>query len=383
MNVAGKLVDVITRRGFLASASVAALAGSGCGRKRATGFDGYAFVANAEGRAIAAVDLTAFAVVRHVRLDADPTEVIAHPGMQAVFALTPATGVVHEIDGGRLTAVRKLQAGSSAISMRMAWEDPRRLFVLYRDPRRLACFSLATGAVEWQASLPSDASDFDVAPDGRTCVVSFGAAGAIGVVEGATRHIQRLETDSDVRLVRFRSDGRAMLAGDVTQNRLLIFDTERKRLVVRLPLAVRPDQFCSSGDGGQIFVTGEGLDAVVVVYPYATQVAETVLAGRKPGAMAASSGRPPYLFIANPTSGDVTIMNVTTRKVQAIASVGADPGFIAITPDNQFALVLNRRSGDMGVLRIHDKLQPQRKSAGLFTMIPVGSKPVSAAVRQA
>jgi YVTN family beta-propeller protein len=96
--------------------------------------------------------------------------------------------------------------------------------------------------------------------------------------------------------------------------------------------------------------------------------------------MAASSGKPPYLFIANPTSGDVTIMNVTTRKVVALAAVGSEPGFIAVTPDDQFALVLNRKSGDMAVLRIHDKLATRQKTAALFTMIPVGSKPVSAAV---
>ena len=99
--------------------------------------------------------------------------------------------------------------------------------------------------------------------------------------------------------------------------------------------------------------------------------------------MAASDGVPGYLFVANPTSGDVTILNITTRRVIAVASVGAEPGYIAITPDNQYALVLNRKSGDMAVLLITPNLGNRQKSAALFTMIPVGSKPVSAAVRKA
>ena len=135
---------------------------------------------------------------------------------------------------------------------------------------------------------------------------------------------------------------------------------------------------------GVSFITGDGMDAVVVVYPYHTpQVAETVLAGRAPAAMAASEGNPGYLFVTNPPSGDITIFNITTRRVIAVASVGADPAFVTITPDNQYALVLNRRSGDMAVLLIGPNLVNRQKSAALFTLIPVGSGPVSAVVRKA
>lgn len=60
--------------------------------------------------------------------------------------------------------------------------------------------------------------------------------------------------------------------------------------------------------------------------------------------------------------------------------MGGEPGFIAITPDEQYALVLNRRSGDMAVIRIAAIRATRTKSAWLFTMIPVGSRPVSAVV---
>jgi DNA-binding beta-propeller fold protein YncE len=370
---------VISRRSFFA----AALLPAACGRKHSTGFDGYAYVANEEGQAIAVVDLTAFAVLGHVHLSSRPTAVITHPRTPSVYALTPATGIVHEINGGRLTVVRRLQAGSSAVTMRMPAGDPTKLYVLYREPRKIACFSLERAHLEWQLSLPADAVDFDLSDDGRIAVISFGSNESLGFVDTETRTLKVVPAGTELGFVRFRSDANAVLVADVRGNMLLIYDVPLRRLVVRLPLAVRPEQICSGVGGGQSFITGEGLDAVVVVYPYQTQVSETVLAGRKPGAMAASDGSPPYLFIANPGSGDVTIMNLLTRKVAAIASVGAEPGYIGITPDNQYALVLNRKSGDMGVLWIRDKLASRQKSAGLLTMIPVGSKPVSAAIRQA
>ena len=63
----------------------------------------------------------------------------------------------------------------------------------------------------------------------------------------------------------------------------------------------------------------------------------------------------------------------------AVVSVGSDPGFIAVTPDDQYALVLNRKSGDVAVLRI-GAIQRTRYPAPLLSVIPVGSSPVSAAM---
>jgi DNA-binding beta-propeller fold protein YncE len=71
-----------------------------------------------------------------------------------------------------------------------------------------------------------------------------------------------------------------------------------------------------------------------------------------------------------------------------IVEVGQKPSFIAITPDNQYALVLNEASWDMAVIHIssiQDKLGDAAKMRGkagasLFTMLPVGSEPVHAAI---
>jgi DNA-binding beta-propeller fold protein YncE len=109
-------------------------------------------------------------------------------------------------------------------------------------------------------------------------------------------------------------------------------------------------------------------------------VDKTVIAGHAPGAMAASES---FLFIASPQLGDVSILNIATQRVIAVLPVGNDPGFIAITPDDQYALILNRKSGDVAVIPV-GLIEPNRykeRGAKLLTVIPVGSKPVSAAVR--
>jgi hypothetical protein len=71
--------------------------------------------------------------------------------------------------------------------------------------------------------------------------------------------------------------------------------------------------------------------------------------------------------------------------VLARIAVGQEPEDVIVTPDNQWALVLNRGSGDMAVIRIPainawGNLNVRARTAPLFTMIPVGLRPVSAAV---
>ena len=105
---------MLTRRTFAFGGLAGGLAAlAACGRhRRSRGFPGYAFVANQEGGAIAAVDLQVFAVARHIRIEGAPTAVLAHPKIDRVYALTPETGAIHEILTGNLTFSRKLQVAA-------------------------------------------------------------------------------------------------------------------------------------------------------------------------------------------------------------------------------------------------------------------------------
>lgn len=364
------------------------------GHNKAKGFSGYAFIANEEGRAIAVVDLEVFAVARHIRVDGSPTAVLSDPRTGGVYALTPENGCVHEIRADNLTFSRKLRVAETALEMRLS-PSGGTLYVLCQRPKQVVRLALNPIQVAWTLPLADDPADFDISPDGNTIAVSS-ASGSVTFIDLPNRFVfTPLRTTGEIGLVRFqpshgdtaraRSDSKQLIAANVSQRMLSIYDVPRRRLMVNLPLSVRPDNLCFKSDGGQLFVTGEGMDAVVVVYPYYTpQIGETVLAGHNPGAMAASAASG-YLFVANPKSADVSILDIESSKVLMVTPVGAEPSCIAITPDDKYALVLNRASGDMAVIRIPNVTraateQRRWKKGPLFMLIPVGSKPVSAAI---
>jgi YVTN family beta-propeller protein len=368
---------VVTRRTFLAAPATLLAA---CSHRRGAGFDGYAFVANEEGQAIAAVDLSTFTVARRIPVDGKPSCVVASPSHPAVFALTPANGTIYEIPCAGLRVRRKLTLARTALEMRVS-ADGRALWVACTEPKQLVRVSLSEFQVTATIPLPHAPADFDLSQDGSSAVAGFGSAGSFALVHLEGRgQPSVVPVGQTLSAVRFRSDSRQILAASPEDRTISIIDALTGRLVVRLPLAMKPQNLCFKSDGGQLFVTGEGMDAVAIVYPYTTEVAETVLAGRGPAAMAALTTPDfDFLFVANPPSGDVTIVDVETRKAIAGVSVGEEPGFITTTPDGQYALVLNRKSGDMAVIRAGAIRARRDRSAPLFTMIPVGSRPVSAA----
>jgi YVTN family beta-propeller protein len=371
---------LLTRRLFLL-APAAVLAG--CGHRRSFGFDGYAFIANADGEAVAVVDLNTFTLARHVRLDAGPTAVLSPPGRPAVYALAASTGSLYEIGTVDLTARRRIQVSRAAVDMRLA-PDASAIWVLSRQPSELARVGLASLHTEARIPLPFEPVDFDLSPDGLSAVVSLGESGRFGLIDLARRAVHTFDLGRTLSLARYRGDGRQVLIAAGDEPMLSIADAQTGRVVVHLPLAVRPRHLCFKSDGGQLFITGDGMDAVVVVYPYTTEVAETALAGRAPGFMAeCASEDSDYLFVANPQSGEVTILDIETKRVVAVVAVGRNPAFITPTPDGRYALVLNQDSGDMAVIRVAAIAAKRDRSAPLFTMVPVGSKPVGATIRHA
>jgi DNA-binding beta-propeller fold protein YncE len=362
---------LISRRTFLA---LPALSVAACSRRQSGGYRGYAFIATQEEQALAAVDLEVMAVERHIALDASPAQVLAAATRPAIYALTSAAGSIHEVQFYKLSVSRKATVASAAISMALAPEE-RFLYVLAREPRAVIALDLDSLRPSWSLPLPEEPSELALSGDGRLAAVT--SSRGVWLVDVAARRLRGPLLEGDFGAAQFRFDGKLLIAANRGANLLSLIDTASGRLVTHLPVPFRPDLFCPKQDGGELFVTGAGMDEVVIVNPYRAEITETVLAGHAPGAMAVSDA---LLFVAGPQSGDVSILEILHRKVIAVVPVGSDPGAIVITPDNRYALVLNRKSGDLAVLRA-STLAGNRFKWALLTVIPVGSQPVSAAVR--
>jgi YVTN family beta-propeller protein len=334
-----------SRRAFLVSS--AAL--PGCSRRKATRYPGYCFVANHDAHSIALVDLSSFRLLRNLRLDAAPAAVL-----------------------------RQTRAGVHAAGMLLAGSDV--LWVLCREPPALVEIPLDTLRPRRRIPLPDAPDDFDVSGRQAAIVSRSGGTLVFADLEHAAV-VRTVPITRDTSIVRFQQKGAQVIAGSPSDHSISMLDAATGSLLVRLPIPIEPRHFCFSADEGQIFVSGPGRDAVVIVYPYQTEIGETILAGRAPASMAVvGSNGANYLLVTNPETNTVTALDVDTRRLAAVVNVGREPRHILVTPDSQYALVLNEGSGDLAVIRIASLTAHRYKPTPLFTLIPVGEKPVDAAV---
>jgi DNA-binding beta-propeller fold protein YncE len=295
------------------------------------------------------------------------------------YVLTPLSDSVHVIDRDlSLTSSHRL--GEGIVEIRLS-PDGGTLIATARRSRELIQADTATFKTARRTKLEAEPISFDVSQTGYAAV-STGASGTVELVRLSNGQHSRISVGGPLGSVRFRGDGQILLIARREERSILGVDVATEQVVAELPVAMEPDHLCFTYDQGQLFVTGQGMDGVAIVFPYNTmEVEQTILAGRHPGIMAASGPQPAYLFVANANGSDVSILNVETRKLIGVVDVGGQSEFIAITPDNRFALVLNQTSGTMAVIHIPTIRTTRAKNgASLFTLVDVGAKPIHAAV---
>ena len=360
-----------------------ALAFASCGRKRSPRYQGYALIANHDSRSIAVIDLSRFQILKEIPLNTAPSWVVAVPSRSRAYVLSADSPMMDVINLDNLLLEGRVALGGKPQAVRLS-EDERSLWTVLREPDALVQFETASGSRGARVPLPGRGADLDV------------SRGQVAIAFPDHRSVSRYAIESGnlqtspplpaaPYLIRLRADGKVLLTGNTDDHSLTAIDCVSMHPMVVLPLAVAPRHFCFNSDGGQLFVTGDGMDAVVIVSPYQTEVNATILAGHTPASMAVTSKGTQYLFVGNPQSGDVTVISIEDRKVLAQIPVGQQPGVLMVTPDNEYVLALNEQSGDVAVIRLLNIRQANvisrhSRTAPLFTLIAVGAKPVSAAI---
>jgi DNA-binding beta-propeller fold protein YncE len=362
------------RRNFLAGSVLGVAA---CSRREPP-YDGQAWVAARGSGRVVVVDLGAFAVRQRIALEGHPTQLWTHPSSPYVYALCADSGVFHELDARGMSIKRTLKADASQMAVLGRGQQ---IWFLSRDRRRIRCVESSTLREVGAISLPTECTNLSLSFYTPHLLTSVPERGEVLLADRSRFQLQHtVKTADSVGPVSFLSNGSAVLAGNPQEKQLTVIDTATGKLVVRMPLAIAPERFCFKQDGGQLFLTGAGMDAVVVVYPYQYQVAATLLAGDHPGAMATSAD-PEFLFVGNMRAGTVTVFSIQTQKVVGVVATLSEPTVLTVTPDNRFALAIGRQSGDMAVIRLDALERRKGKSAPLLTILPVGSEPVDAVVR--
>ena len=372
---------VISRRALLASAVAAAFVSEQCGRKLASRYFGWLFIASAGEKALAVADLSDFRRVTSIPLPQAPAQVFR--AGKKVFASCPEGRAIYEIDPESFRIAGKI-AFPGRIAGCAVCPDDSRIAVLVEQPAALHLVDpasrkvtarIAVSATPGLINLTDTVAALSMAGGTTITRVSLVSAKVIGSTEVGFRP----------GVLRVHDDARLILAGASDRGEIVTVSTDSGALIARLPLAFTPARFCFNIDngheGGQMFVTGSSGDEIAICSPYQSEVEQTIVGGRTPFAMAVgATGDQNLLYVTNPGSGDLSIFDIDTRMLAASVHIGGKPGEVLLTPDGEYALVVNQESGDVSVVRVQTVLDKKNKVKPLFTVFPTGANPQSAAI---
>jgi hypothetical protein len=370
----------VTRRQWFLLGS--ALLGNACRRVKSAGYPGYALIATSGEKSVAVLDLMLFRLWKNIPLAAEPTAILSGTAPGRAYVLTPSIGSVHALDEDlRVTGSGRFAEELSEIRLT---PDDKRLIAISGRAKELIDIHAGSLRVNRRHQLKAEPRHIDLGV-GDYAAVSTGKHGTVELFQLGSGQRWSCQLPGPIGTLRFRADGQLLLVADLGNRSLIALSVPKLEVIAELPLAMTPNNLCFGAGGGQLFVSGEGMDGVAIVFPYQMlEVEQTVLAGRDPGVMACSEN-PDYLFVGSASGTDVCVLNIDNRRMVGIVDITQQPTFIATTPDSQYALVLDKESGNVAVIRIGairstGKAGRYKSGVSLFTMLAVGAKPVQAAV---
>jgi YVTN family beta-propeller protein len=368
-----------SRRAFLAATGIAAISGfSACTHQRAKRYRAWLFMASAAEKAIDIADLAEFRHSGSIPLAGVPNQVLTARGK--LYVICSADRAVVRIDPfnrkitGRI-AVNGIVAGATLTS------DGAILALALSQPAAVVLIDTANDTIVHRVPLPHPAKTIAASSTQVAVLLESGDLARVSVPAGALLGVNSSGSGSSTALD-YRKDGKTLFVASPETRQIVSFDAATGAMLARLPVPIRPARFCQSGDGGQVFVTGADLDARLVIFsPYQNQIDETFYAGHSLFGMAVAPVRN-LLFLSNPDAGDVSVIDIATRKSAAFVRMGGKPReiLIAASPDGktpeEYAFVVDGETGDVSVIHIPVVLH---KSGDAFIAEP--PKPVFAVIR--
>lgn len=354
---------------------------SACRRRKSVGYSGYALIATSGEKSVAVLDLMRFRLEKSIPLPAEPTAIVSSPSSGRAYVLTPSTGSIHALDGD-LQVAGSIRLADSLSEIRLTPDGKR--IVAISSAEELIDTHAHSLRVNRRYKLGAEPRHLDLG-SGDYVAISTGKHGLVELLQLTSGQRWSCRLPGPIGALRFRADGKLLLVANLGERSLVALSVPKLEIIAELPLAMTPNNLCFGGGGGQLFVSGEGMDGVAIVFPYQMlEVEQTVLAGRDPGIMACSEN-PDYLFVGSASGTDVCVLNIYNRRMIGIVEVTQKPTFITITPDSQYALILDEQSGNMAVIHITairttGTAGRYKSGASLFTMLPVGVRPVQAVV---
>ena len=356
-------------------------------------FREFAYVSNRAGGTVSVLDLVSLRPAGVLGVGRGPGDIVANPVRNELYVVNTEGDSVTVIDAetNSVAATIPVHRRPSHITVdaggEFAWVSnagANTVSVLNLKQRRELG---AIGTGEQPTSLR-------ISPDGRSLVVSNTASNSVSVFEVSRQAPAKLRTTfaacpgaGDIAIL--PDSSKVFVACSAAETVLAASlaaapaswaakqDSEAlaDHLLAYLRVGPHPQHLAMKPDGGEIFVSNNGGDSISEISTSTNEVGGSYPIGNGPvqGLVSADNST---LWVCNAGADAVSIYSIDDGRLTNSVRTGGQPIALALSADEHLLLAADARTGDVAVIRTHDRNGP-----ALFTMLPAGSQPAALAIK--
>ncbi len=342
----------------------------------------YVYVTNGGSDTVTVLDVVNVRVDRELAVGPHPVAVAASPTHNEIYVVNAgaagANGSISVIDAEHNTVVATIGVHRQPLSIDLD-ADGARAYVANSGSNSISVIDLKARREIAQFGAGEQPVAARLAADGKTLVVANQAGNSVTLMDPADGHVRAVfgNCPGAASPVILPDSSKAFVACSAGHQVMVIALANSKarpnqpdQLEALMDVGRGPSDLALKPDGGEIFVSNSLSDSVSEIYNTTDEVGDTYMIGADPvfGLVSRDNA---MLYVANQRSQEVTVYSIDDGKRVGSAHVGDGPAAMALSDAGHLLFVVDRRSGDVAVVRTASPSQ------SLFTMLPAGRDPNS------
>lgn len=234
---------------------------------------------------------------------------------------------------------------------------------------------LARQKVERVIAGVSDPEQVTVSPDGTRLFVASEDTGAAVIVRISDGKVQKkVDVGGEPEGVGISASAGLYGVTSEEANTVALLGLKDSKLIATVPVGKRPRDLVFSADGTLLFVPGES-DASLTVIDVGSRKPTQTLHVASPGARPKGIAISPdgaHVYLSTGRGGHIDVLDTKTLKFIASIAVGARPWGIGLSPDGRYLYSANGPSNDVSVV--------DTQALRVIATVKVGDRPWGVAV---
>jgi YVTN family beta-propeller protein len=339
----------------------------------------YAYVTNGGSDTVTVLDVVDVRVDRELPVGQHPVAVAASPTRNEIYVVNAgaagANGSISVIDAEHNTVVATIAVHRQPLSIDLD-ADGLRAYVANSGSNSISVIDLKARQEIAQFGVGEQPVAARLAADGKTLVVANQQGNSVTLMDPASGHVRAVfqGCPGAASPVILADSSKAFVACSAGHQVMVIALENSKarpnqpdQLEALMDVGRAPVDLAMKPDGGEIFASNSLSDSVSEIYNTTDEVADTYMIGADPvfGLVSRDNA---LLYVANQRSQEVTVYSIDDgKRVAPSLHVGDGPAAMAFSAAGHLLFVVDRRSGDVAVVRT--------ASQSLFTLLPAGRDP--------